>query len=256
MTVNLWTSAAEPFVSQDEERAIIRASRSSDEAARERLIRAYLPALRNALRRLNLTAVRHGAKVEDDDARQAAVLGLFEAAAAFDPDRHPTLAGIAPRYITGALSALTDTVFGYAVPERTRERYAQVMRAADGDPELAAELAPAHNLAAETFREIHLSYAVTGAYDGERDVFGGDAADWRNHTAAFGAVEDSILSAAALAVLDAGEREIVSLAYGFASGEPLSVRDIAARIGTSKSSVSRALSSSLAKMRASLGAAS
>src|SRR4051794_26535575 len=108
---SIWTACAQPFAQDDDERAVIGAARDGDETARERLVMAYLPALRNALRRLNLTAVREAGPVEIADARQAAILGLFEAVAAFDPAKHHTLAGLAPRYITGALSALTDTVF-------------------------------------------------------------------------------------------------------------------------------------------------
>jgi RNA polymerase sigma factor (sigma-70 family) len=250
---SFWTACAEPFAEGDDERAVLRAAKAGDEVARERVIRAYLPALRNGMRRLNLTAVRESAQVERDDARQAAILGLFEALAAFDPDKHHSLAGLAPRYITGALSALTDTVFGYAVPERTRERYAQVMRAADGDPDAAAAMAPAYKLATDTFWEVHLSYAVTGAYDSELSHADDPAAPWTPRE--FTAAEDAVLTTAALSALDDHERAVVALSYGIGTDNPLTIREVADRLGVTKSAAHRTLSAALVKMRGAIGAA-
>jgi RNA polymerase sigma factor (sigma-70 family) len=240
------------------ERAAILAAKAGDEEATISLVYAYAFALR-----LGVAQYRHAGgagTAEVDDLRQSALLGLLEAVHAFDPEVHHRLAATISGYIADAIAGSGAAPIALAVPERTLKRFYGILREADGDTARAEELAPSHSMTAETFRAVLEAVRNVTSYDAETTA----EEDGRSDTAGAASaasvdtiaeVEDAILVASALSVVDGVEEDVIGLRYGFTEYNPLSDAEIGERLELSRQKVQRTATSALGKMRSKLGVA-
>ncbi|TDC35707.1 hypothetical protein [Micromonospora sp. KC213] len=250
----LWTVRTSP-IPADEEAGVIAAAQTGDEAATLRLFAAYQPALRAAVRTAN-------GRIPLDDARQAASLGFLEAVQAFDPAQHAggRLAGILREHVRNALmGALAETIGGFAVPARSLSRYFGILRQADGDPVVAALLAPAYAMAEETFWAIWAGLTANNSLDEAIAAHGaeyvspiGDLAEDRGVADA----EDRVLVDLAFSAVTDFERDVCRLKYGFTDvshGDELSDDAVGYHLGVSRLKALRTRKRALASMASALG---
>jgi RNA polymerase sigma-B factor len=229
-----------------------RLRRDRDPAAREALIRGYLPLARSL-------AWRYRASSESrEDLEQVASLGLVSAIDRYDPDRGIPFRGFAAPTILGELRHhFRDKVWTLRVPRSLQERIAAVERAGE---ELSSELgrAPsvgeiaAHLDGSETDvlealeasdNRWHLSFErPIGSEDEESGTLGDQLGDDDRH---YEIVEDRMAVLGELPSLDERQREVLRLRFA----EDLSQSKIAERIGCSQMQVSRILRRTLAEMR-------
>jgi len=249
---------AEPLDAH-EERGLIAAAQLGDSAAVERLVLLYAPALRGGVKVYTRALLTTPQRSDLEDVQADAVMALIEAIHAFDPGKHTRLAAIAPSYIRNAVSVSAGTsATSFTIPERTLKRFFGILRAADGDAELAAGLAPSYEMRRETFLAVLDAVRNTDSYQAVED--GEDlsvqafkmAPIWDG---AFGDAEDRILVEGAFRAVDTLEGDVCRLAYGFADYEPQSDPEVAERMGLSRPKVQRVRSGALDKMRSALGVA-
>lgn len=239
----LWTANHQPFTSDAEARATMAAAQAGDEAARLRVLAAYARLMKHRVHKLvNATGL------DLDDARQAAVLGVLEAITCFDASNVGRVDEAVSNYVLRALSELVAMRHTLYVPTRTRERYAQILRAADGDPLRAAELAPGMGMTTDVFWDC---YRAQPPADGATvDLLTDD-----EHPAnqdEYAASDNALLVQRAMAVLDDRERAVVELSFGFGGEEPMAEPEIGERLGLSRATVGRVKRAALAKMRPTL----
>lgn len=165
----LWSETTGDSALGDEaaERATIAAAQAGDRDARAAILAAYMPLIKGMQRR------HAGDAGWREEVRQAAVVGLFEAVAAFDVAKagNARLGGLAPRYIADAVSELYAGRFMLSVPKADRLAYGKARAAAgaqdgeefgDASNDAAAALAPEFGLSTEDYRVIHLAATYTG----------------------------------------------------------------------------------------------
>jgi len=193
----------------------------------------------------------------DDDMRQAAMIGLVKAVDRFDPEFGVSFAAFAGTTIEGELKRyLRDHTWVVRVPRSGKELHLQVRRAAD-------ELAQANGRSATVDEigkhcklerdDVLRGLAATAAYDvGSLDSSTDDgfASNDRSRTlfseeAGFGHAVDSHVVEPLLMRLPEREREIVRLRFF----EDRSQAEIAELVGFSQMHVSRLLRRSLELMR-------
>lgn len=237
----LWDAPRSSFDSDSSEQAAIEAARNGDDDARLALLRAYIPLLRSVLAKYLPAGL-----VDNDDLRQQAVVGFFEAVRAFDPAKgHRRLTALVYRQVLHALSDQRALTFALKVPEPERLAYSRAFRAAGGDVDQAAELAPEHGITTETF---WLVYAALEAHEfnvNDHDVASDEPENFTNLL-----VETAIANTD----LDARERLALTAYYGL-RGEAATDGEIADLLGVHRTSALRIRESGLAKLRANLSAA-
>jgi RNA polymerase sigma-B factor len=234
------------------ERALLhRWQNDGDEAAREDLVRRYLPAARQLARRY----ARSHESI--DDLAQAATVGLIQAIDRFDLSRDtglstyafPTMAGELKRY-------LRNTRWTVHMPRGMQERALMVRRASerlattlDRSPS-TAELAEATGLTVEEVLEALLAESARDPASLEAPRHEDDDAASLADTVGrgdqgFERIEDRSAVAAALRTLPDRERRIVELRFA----EELTQSEIAERVGVSQMQVSRLLRRAIGRMR-------
>ena len=219
----------------------------------EALVISYRP-LARALARRYATASR-----TREDLEQAAYEGLIKAIRRFEPDRGAEFASFAVPTILGELRRfLRDTAWPAHVPRSLQERVREVRSTAE-------EFSASHGRTA-TVRELAISLAcdeeevveamgVTSSLnvvplDGltrQGDAPTGSVAD---HVGAddpgFERVECLVAIEEALPELTNGQKRVLKLHFG----EELTQRQIAMRLGVSRSEVARDLNDAVARLRA------
>lgn len=222
------------------------------EAAKLRLLEAYSPVIRNAVRRYGsglasgLTNAR-----ELEDLRASALVGALEAIATHDPEVYPRIGQRMVHHLNRALADENTTTF--AVPSRTLTRFYGIVAAADGDFDAAEDLAPSFEMSVDTFRTLRNLVASRSL-----DNFGDDDAAEPNAAPLFAPspvvdVEDRILVDMAFRAMDDDELRICELYYGFTEYDPVPDAEIAHRVGASRPAVQRKRNKALAKARKALG---
>ncbi|GAA4981095.1 hypothetical protein [Actinopolymorpha pittospori] len=261
MFAAIWTESAAPIATDAEERDLLIRAQAGDEAATFTLIRAYLPALAAAVREF------WPMFQDTEELRSVVLVGFLEAVQAWDPGgEYPRVAGIVRQYATDAASREAGQGVMSRIPERTLKRFLGILRRADGDPARGAELAPSLDMASATFTNIYRQFksANVGApfmtHYGEEsrreEAAETDAvAPWGPTTDPLVGVEDRLLAATALGVLDETEAEVCRLAFGLGGADPLPDGKIAAQLGlSSRLKAQRVRQAAVAKMRAAVGA--
>jgi RNA polymerase sigma-B factor len=229
-----------------------------DQAAREELVRIYLPVAKRM-------AARYAGVVEPyDDLVQVASLGLLNAIDRFRPERGTPFIGFAKPTIMGELKRyFRDKVWTIRVPRVLHDRLAAIESAtADLTEELSRPPTPtelaAHIgvevdevlealAAGQNRRPLGLDTPV-GGEDGE----GAATPEWIGRIDdGFELIEDRMTIERVLPGLDGREREVLRLRFV----EELPQSKIAARIGCSQMHVSRLLRATLTRLREESGMA-
>jgi RNA polymerase sigma-B factor len=189
------------------------------------------------------------------DLVQVARIGLIHAVDRFDPDRQRPFPAFARATILGELKRyLRDHTWRVHVPRSLQEHYLAVVRAVDDltqelrRPPQIAELGDRTGLTdGEVVEALDLarSLAVVSV---EEAVPGGGSTRLVADDTAFGHVEDKQALGRALARLSERDREALRLRFE----HELSQSEIAARLGVSQMSISRALARSVRQMRSRL----
>jgi DNA-directed RNA polymerase specialized sigma subunit len=253
---DVFDRGAEARLSVEAEAEALAAAKNGEEGGTVALVYAYAPALRKL-------AARNALTLGVDEARSVAVAGLIEAVHAYDPARGERLAGILPGLLGDHMAERLATEHVVSVPARTLKRFFGILRRADGDVNAAAELAPSYEMTRETF--LAVLDAVRGesldAITATRTEHSGpgSAADaeveahspWGGPDA-YADAEDRVLCEVAFRAVDAQEKEVVGLAYGFLDYDPVPDAEIGERLGFSRAKAQRTRSGALGKMREAL----
>ena len=235
-----------------ERRLLVRCYRDHDPAAREELIRRFLPLARQLARRY-----RRGNEPLDD-LMQIACLGLVKAVDRFDPDRGVAFSSYAVPTILGELKRyFRDTGWSVRVPRSLQERALAVHHAVErlgrrlGRSPTPAEVAEALDLTLEQVleaMEAALAYEAisldTPRSSGEGDD--GSVSDTLGEEdARFELVEYGATLGPCLRDLPPRDRLVLHLRFV----EDLTQTQIAERIGVSQMHVSRLIRKALGHLR-------
>ena len=235
----------------DERRLLERYHLHHEDAARDELVRRYLPATRLLARRY---ARAHEAV---EDLAQAATVGLIRAIDRFDLDlgtsfstyAFPTMSGELKRY-------LRNTRWGVHMPRGMQERTLEVRRVTEllsGRLDRAPRPVEFANALDLTVEEVLDALEAEGARDPvslqtprhdeeDADTLGGAIGHLDD---GFDRIDERSAIAAALKTLPPRERRIVELRFG----HELTQSEIAREIGVSQMQVSRLLRRAIGRMR-------
>jgi len=222
---------------------------TGDVGARERLVEQHLPLVRALARRY----AHRGERLED--LVQVGAIGLIQAVDRFDPARGSDFVDFAVPTITGEIkNHLRDRTAAVRIPRRAvelnvrlrgeRRRLAEQLSRPPTLAELAREAGIDEDEAAEALGTEHARTAVPLPTDGGEGQ--GDRATVVDD--AFVSSDDRLLLAAGFRTLDARQRRILHLRF-FAE---LTQAQIAREVGISQIQVSRAIRSSLERLRGAL----
>jgi RNA polymerase sigma-B factor len=228
---------------REEAQLFLRWQRRRDGAAREALVRRYLPLARHTARRF----LRSSAALED--LYQVAAYALVKAIDGFDPDRGLAFTSYAIPTMSGELKRYArDTGWGVHVPRGLQERVLDVestigdLTARLGRSPTPAQIAAELNLTSEEVLEA-IEAAANHVLE-SLDTAVGEDADAATRLDALGGVdanyelvEDLHAVAPALRALAERERKILSLRFG----DELPQSEIARQLGISQMHVSRLL---------------
>ncbi|HEX3737027.1 MAG TPA: SigB/SigF/SigG family RNA polymerase sigma factor [Solirubrobacterales bacterium] len=227
-------------------------NRHRDQAAREELVKIYLPMARRM-------AARYAGVVEPyDDLVQVACVGLLNAIDRYDAARGTPFVGFAKPTIMGELKRyFRDKVWTIRVPRAIHDRMGAIETATEAlTEELSRPPSPAEiaaHLAIETEEVLEALAAEQNRRPLGLDTpIGGDrgeeaaAPEWIGDVDdGYELVEDRLTVEAVLPSLDEREREVLRLRFV----EDLPQSQIAARIGCSQMHVSRLLRGTLKRLR-------
>jgi RNA polymerase sigma-B factor len=237
-----------------DENALLREyAQTRDEAAREEIVRRFLPFARSL-------AMRYSGGVEPtEDLVQVASLGLVAALQRFDPDRGVPFAAFAGPTILGELRRhFRDRVWTLRVPRGLQERIRDVEGAIaklSHELERSPTVAEIAELLDITEADVLESFEATVARRTVSLDQPSPAADQTEpapmaerigrNDPGFELVEDREAIEASAGILDDTEREILRLRFE----EDLTQSKIAERVGYSQMHVSRILRRALGKLR-------
>jgi RNA polymerase sigma-B factor len=225
--------------------------RAGDPAAREELVRRFLPLARGLARRF-----RRGAEPLDD-LEQVASFALVKAVGRFDPSRGVAFASFAVPTIVGELKRhRRDTSWAAYVPQRMRDRVLDVDRVTESlrlelgrSPtvgEVARETGIEPEQLTEALRAATAFDAVSLDADAASEGSGAAIADTLgSEEERYDLVEYAVTITPALRALPARQRAILRLRFE----EDLTQSEIAARLGISQMHVSRLLRQALGRLR-------
>jgi RNA polymerase sigma-B factor len=226
--------------------------RTGDCAAREALVRRFMPLARR------LAARYRGGSEELEDLVQVASLALIKAIDRFDPARDVAFTSFAVPTIAGELKRhFRDKSWAVRVPRDLQERALRVGRAAErlearlGRSPTAAELSAAMRVPVEQVIEAREAMSGLRADSLDRPLADGEPAG-ESHVDLLGApdgeyerVEARATLARYLKLLPARERTVLVLRFH----EGLTQTEIAKRVGCSQMHVSRLIRASLQRLR-------
>ena len=230
----------------------VRWQQHGDHAARDELVRRFLPLARKLARRYS------GAREPFDDLLQVASLGLVKAVDRFDLSRGTAFSSFAVPTILGELKRyFRDLGWSVHVPRGAQElalkveEAQQVLTSRTGHPPSVPELAEYLELsiedildALETAAAHHCVSLDIPRDDGEGES--GTLADaFGEEDERFELVDASITISAAARNLSARERRVLALRFV----EDMTQTQIAEEIGVSQMQVSRILRRALARLR-------
>jgi len=222
-----------------------------DPAAREELVRRYLPFAKNLALRYR------GASESFDDLLQVANLGLVNAVDRFDPSRGTPFAAFASPTILGELKRhFRDRVWTVRVPRGLHDRMAEVEKAtttltvelqrSPSVNEIAAkmEIEPAEVLEVLEANHNRRPLSLDRPVGGEEDE--SPASEWvGDEDENYELIDDKLALEGVLPQLDDRERLILRLRFV----EDLTQSQIADQIGHSQMHVSRILRRTLERIR-------
>jgi len=226
--------------------------RDGDEAAREALVRQFLPLAGKLARRYAQSSEPY------EDLVQVASLALMKAIDRFDPDRGLSFAGFAVPTILGELRRyFRDGTWSVHVARGAQERALAVSEATDRLTDLHGRTPTANQLA--EYLELSIEDVLDGllarmAYDtrsldgpasSAEDDSGTVGDTLGTEDEAYALIEDRMVVADILPSLSESERHILHMRFT----EELTQSEIAARMGVSQMQISRLLRRSLERLR-------
>jgi RNA polymerase sigma-B factor len=230
--------------------------RSTDAAAREELVRRYLPLARKL-------ASRYRSATEPyEDLVGVAHYGLLNAVDRFDPARGTPFSGYAAPTILGEIKRhVRDRSWTVRLPRGIHDLLGEIEKASERlRVELQRSPSPqeiAERLGVDVFEILEALDADHNRRTLSFDLpIGGDDENASmeeligQHDAGFELAEDRFAIAGALECLDPREREMLRLRFE----EDMTQSEIAERAGCSQMHVSRLLRRALGKLRAEIGA--
>ncbi len=227
-----------------------RVAHDHDRAARDELVRFYMPVARRMARRY--------AEVSEpyDDLLQVASLGLLKAVDRFDPDHGTPFLGFAKPTILGELKRhFRDRVWTVRVPRSLHDLMARVEKVSDElelhRPPSVAELAshlgvdPSEILEALEAREKRRPLSLDAPPKRGDGDDGSPPATTGSEDPGYELAEDRMMLESVLPGLDRRERELLKLRFL----DELPQSRIAERLGCSQMQVSRLLRRTLERLR-------
>jgi RNA polymerase sigma-B factor len=231
---------------------LVRYRESGDPAAREELVKRFLPLARQLARRYQRT------NEPLDDLMQVASVGLVKAIDRFDPDRGTAFSTFAVPTILGELKRyFRDAGWAAHVPRGMQERAMRLEQAIEvlhrrlgrspSTKELAAELGQTEEDVLETLEAQSAYDAVSLEQQRSDDSQRGDtyADTLATEEESYELVEYQATIAPALKALSPRDRTILHLRFA----EDMTQSEIAARIGVSQMHVSRLIRQALGRLR-------
>ncbi len=236
----------------EDRRLLIRYHESGDAAAREELVKRFLPLARQLARRYQRT------NEPLDDLMQVASVGLVKAVDRFDPERGTAFSTFAVPTILGELKRyFRDAGWAAHVPRGMQERAMRLEQAVEAlhrrvgrspsTKELASELGQTEEEVLETLEAQSAYDAVSLEQQRSDDSQGGDtyadmlASEEENYEL----VEYEATIEPALKALSPRDRMILHLRFS----QDMTQSEIAARIGVSQMHVSRLIRQALSRLR-------
>jgi RNA polymerase sigma-B factor len=236
----------------EDRRLLVRYHESGDVAAREELVKRFLPLARQLARRYQRT------NEPLDDLMQVASVGLVKAVDRFDPERGTAFSTFAVPTILGELKRyFRDAGWAAHVPRGMQERAMRLEQAVEAvnrrvgrspsTKELAAELGQTEEEVLETLEAQSAYDAVSLEQQRSDDSQGGDtyADTLATDEESYELVEYEATIAPALKALSARDRMILHLRFS----QDMTQSEIATRIGVSQMHVSRLIRQALARLR-------
>lgn len=230
---------------------------SGDAAAREALVRRYLPLARSLARRYSSSTVPH------EDLAQVASLALLKAIDRFDPRRGDEFAAFAVPTILGELRRhFRDAAWALHVARGAKERAHDVQEAAGhlgactGRSPTVQQLAEYLELsiedvleglqASEAFLPASLDAPLQAGEEGDDATLAGRLG---SEERGYERVEDGLALTAAVARLSGSERRLLGMRFG----ADMTQEQIGRRLGVSQMQVSRLLRVTLERLRRRMG---
>lgn len=251
-------------LTEEAERNAIAAAKAGDSEATARLMYAYAPALRSAAGKFASAGGGNDAvqPADREDIHAAITAGFFEAVKAFDPETQTRLAAplktaLKPSELSGVMSGPV----AFTVPHRTLSRFYSILRLAEGNPFEAVKIARDHHMSPEVFLSVLSAVRNVDSYDAADSVeeegrVSGDLLSKADEALplwdASTVEEDAELVRAAFAAVDALEKTVCEMTYGFTDYDPIPDAEIGHRLGFSRAKAQRTRASALAKMREAL----
>jgi RNA polymerase sigma-B factor len=222
--------------------------RHRDKAARDELVKRFLPLARKLAHRYR------GAHEPYDDLLQVASLGLVKAIERFDIDRGTAFSSFAVPTILGELKRyFRDLGWSVHVPRGAQERALKVEEAQQklstkrGHPPTVPELAEYLELSIEEALETagaHHSVSLDAPHTDDDGSAGTLASSFGEEDGRFELVDEGLTIAAAAKQLPVHERRVLHLRFV----QDLTQTQIAEHIGVSQMQVSRILRHALARL--------
>lgn len=136
--------------------------REGDNVAAETLLKQYLPALK--------AAQRKAIALDKSEAESATQAAFIEAIWRFDEAKHTRLAGAIKSALLQEVDHETKTKQAFTVPARSLSRYWKILREADNDPSLAADIAEQFGMMRSTWLSINDNVTSTYLPESEGDT--------------------------------------------------------------------------------------
>ncbi len=236
----------------EDRRLLTRYRESGDPAAREQLVKRFLPLARQLARRYQRT------NEPLDDLMQVASVGLVKAIDRFDPDRGTAFSTFAVPTILGELKRyFRDVGWAAHVPRGMQERAMRLEQGVEAlhrklgrspsTKEVAAELGQSEEEVLEALEAQSAYDAVSLEQQRSDDSDGGDtyADTLATEDESYELVEYEATIAPAMKALPARDRMILHLRFS----EDMTQSEIAERIGVSQMHVSRLIRQALSRLR-------
>ena len=235
---------------QQETQLFLAHRRTRERAARDALVKRYLPLARSLARRYR------GSSEPLEDLEQVASLALVKAVDGFDPARGTAFSSYAVPSILGAIKRhFRDHGWSLRMPRDLQElavrveRLAQELSGATGAAPTAAEIAAQAGVGVEDVLEAREAYRALHAVSLDQPRPSGDEADSLLDTldaadTAIPEADDRVLLDSLLATLDPRSEQIVRLYYQ----HDLTQTEIGQQLGYSQMHVSRLLRQAIAQL--------
>ncbi len=246
------TQHASPIATVASDQLFRRWKRHQDQAARDELVRRFLPLARKLARRYA------GAREPLDDLVQVASLGLVKAVDRFDPSRDIAFSSFAVPTILGELKRyFRDLGWSVHVPRGAQEMALKLEQARQHLASLNGRPPTAHALAqylewsledvvdALEAGSAHHAVSLDAPTDSGDGEVGTLAQSLGEEDSSYESVEARVTIAAAAKLLPARERRVLHLRFV----EDLTQTQIAERIGVSQMQVSRILRRALGELQ-------